>query len=384
MRRIVALLLVLTLILVSFSGCKPKEDLNYTADQSYMFGMDYIAFEGVGNGIDYVKAFELMHNLGVKSIRHWMHVTWFFDENFEPKQKNIDLMHDIIAEAQKYDIQLIGMSHRNINKYGYTCENDKISRTSDYYPEWIANFEKGWFLLALEFPEITIWEIDNETNNVDFMHNAEGGAFTLQEMADISCDMFYYGSRGIHAANPDATTVMGGFVTWSGKGFLELVYENIKSGAFGEGSTNPDDYFEALAWHPYTTLFNIEAFVRDNLELYELAYSYEGKHKTVYFTELGGWDNKLNQKQAAEYVTKLYTEVPERLPFVESMHYFRAFNNIIDNNSQWGLFVDPNPNRMDMVNGERMIPGSPKQSAYAYQAVAGGSGPLDLLIPEEF
>lgn len=382
MKKRIAIALTLILILSCFAGCAPKEEPDtYTADQSYIYGMCYIAFEGVGNGIDYEKAFELMHNLGVKSIRHWMHMTWFLDEDFQVKQSNVDLMKDIIAQAQKYGIQLIGMSHRNINKYGPAHENDKISRSSDYYAEWISNYERGWYELARLFPEITIWEIDNETNNNDFMHDAEGGSFSLQEMADISTDLFYYGSKGVHAANPEATTVMGGFVTWSGSGFLEKVYQNILSGEFGEGSTNPDDYFQALAWHPYTSLFNAESFVRDNQALYDIAYRYEGKHKTVYFTELGGWDQRLSPEQAAGYIKELYAAA-ERLPFVESMHYFRAFDNIIDNNSQWGLFADPNPDRNDMINGVRVNPGMPKLSAYAYQEVAGGSGSLELLLTE--
>ena len=71
---------------------------------------------------------------------------------------------------------------------------------------------------------------------------------------------------------------------------MKAVYENIESGSFGEGSTDPDDYFQALAWHPYTNGFNAEAFVTANQSLYDIAYSYEGKHKTVYFTELGNWD----------------------------------------------------------------------------------------------
>ena len=376
------MILAAVMMVAFLPGCQTEEKAEepYTADQSYIYGMCYIAYEGVGNGIDYKKGFEIMSNMGVKSIRHWMHATWFLDQDFNVKQNNVDLMKDIIAEAQKYDIQLIGMSHRNINKYGPEHENSKVGRDSDYYDEWIANYEKGWYMLASLFPEITIWEIDNETNNIDFMADAEGGAFTLQEMADISTDMFYYGSRGVHRANPNATTVMGGFVTWSGTGFLEMVYENIKSGNFGEGSTNPDDYFQALAWHPYTTLFSVEAFVRDNTALYEMAYQYEGKHKTVYFTELGGWDMKLNQEQAAKYVTTLYTEVAQQLPFVESMHYFRAFNNIVDKNNQWGMFTDPNPNRMDMTDGVRLNPGMPKLSAYAYQQAAGGSGSLELVM----
>ena len=57
-------------------------------------------------------------------------------------------------------------------------------------------------------------------------------------------------------------------------------------------------------------------------------------------------------------------------------------DNIIDNNSQWGLFADPNPDRNDMINGVRVNPGMPKLSAYAYQEVAGGSGSLELLLME--
>lgn len=365
-------------------GCAGKDA--YPVEEGYLFGMDYIAFEGVGNGIDYVKAFELMNNLGVKSIRHWMHVTWFLDQDFNVKQENVDLMKDIIREAQKYDFQLIGMSHRNINKYGSEgprYENAKISRSSDYYEEWIANYERGWYELARLFPEITVWEIDNETNNIDFMMDAEGGSFSLQDMADISTDLFYYGSKGVHAANPEAVTVMGGFVTWSGSGFLTKVYENIKSGEFGEGSTDPDDYFQALAWHPYTTLFSAQRFVQDNQALYDIAYQYEGKHKKVYFTELGGWDQNLSQQQAAQYVGELYQAL-EELPFVESAHYFRAFDNLNDNNCHYGMFVDPNPQREETEKGktQRLNPGMPKQSAYAYQEAAGGQGDLELLMTE--
>lgn len=81
-----------------------------------------------------------------------------------------------------------------------------------------------------------------------------GRCFLPSGKADISTDMFFYGSRGVHRANPEAVTVMGGFVTWSGEGFLKAVYENIESGSFGEGSTDPDDYFQALAGTVYQRL----------------------------------------------------------------------------------------------------------------------------------
>ncbi len=382
-KRVFCLLLALALALPLFGCSQEPEEEGYPVDPGFLYGMDYIAYEGIGNGIDYVKAFQLMDNMGVQSIRHWMHVTWFFDEDFNVIQGNVDTMKEILAEAQKYDFQIIGMSHRNINKYGYSHQNDKVSRDSPYYQEWIANYERGWYELVKLFPEITIWEIDNETNNTDFMRNAEGGpAFSLQEMADISTDMFFYGSRGIHRANPDAVTVMGGFVTWSAEGFLKKVYDNIKSGGFGEGSTDPDDYFQCLAWHPYTNGFNETSFINQQQALYDIAYSYEGKHKKVYFTELGNWTYTQNNEQvAADYVKQVYAVTAEKLPWVESIHYYRAFDNIIDNNCQGGLFADPNPDRVDVnpITGERRNPGAPKPAALAYQQMTGGEGPLDLL-----
>ncbi len=381
-KKLLCLLLALVTAFGLF-GCQPKEEDKYPVDPGFLYGMDYIAYEGYYNKIDYKKGFELMHNMGVQSIRHWMHVTWFFDDNFNVKQENVDLMKDILAEAQKYDFQLIGMSHKNINKYGYANQDAKVSRYSDYYAQWLENYERGWYELVKLFPEITIWEIDNETNNKDFMKNAEGGpAFSLQEMADISTDLFYYGSRGVHAANPDAITVMGGFVTWSGEGFLKKVYENIKSGEFGEGSTNPDDYFQCLAWHPYTEGFNADSFANQQQALYDIAYSYEGKHKKVYFTELGNWNYTQNDEKAAQYIKEVYAVTAERLPWVESIHYYRAFDNIRDKNCQGGLFADADPDQVDIDpnTGLRRNPGAPKLAAYAYQEMTGGTGSLELVM----
>lgn len=365
-----------------FVGCdQTGKKERYTADQKYLYGMDYILYEGLGNGIDYEKGLALMHNLGVKSLRHWMHAGWFMDSDLTVKQDHVDLMKKMIAETQKYDLQIIGMSHSNFNYTGNgTARPPRDVSEGSYYLEWLDLYEETWYTLASLFPEITIWEIDNETNNRDFMQNTEGGDFSLSEMTDLSTDMFYAGSKGIHCANPEATAVMGGFVTWNGEAFLEGVYENIKSGKFGEGSTNPDDYFQALAWHPYTNAFDAERFVEDNQALYDIAYKYEGKHKTVYFTELGLWTANQSPEVAAQYVREVYETARKRLPFVESIHYYRMFDNVIDNNNVAGLFYDPNPNRTDMTPSGRADPGAPKKAAYAYQEVAGGTGSLELLM----
>lgn len=273
------------------------------------------------------------------------------------------------------------MSHKNFNHTGNTSlKPPRDMSEGSVYRDWLELYEETWYVLAGLFPEITIWEIDNETNNTDFMKSTEGGDFGLYDMIDISTDMFYYGSKGIHRANPDAVTVMGGFVTWNGEAFLDGVYRNIKSGMFGEGSTNPDDYFQTLAWHPYTNEFNEATFVAENQALYDIAYGYEGKHKTVYFTELGNWTNIQSPENAALYVKQVYATTLEFLPFVESIHYYAMFDNILDNNNRCGLFYDPNPDRIDLgPDNLRADPGAPKPAAYAYRQMTGASGALDLL-----
>ena len=84
-----------------------------TPEKGHLYGMCYLAYEGIGNGIDYVKAFELMNDLGVKSIRHWMHFGYYMEDYKTFKPEAVEQMHAILAEAKKYGFQIIGMSHDN-------------------------------------------------------------------------------------------------------------------------------------------------------------------------------------------------------------------------------------------------------------------------------
>ncbi len=382
MKKKLALLLVVVLLISCFAGCGGGNKKYGGADQQYLFGMDYIIWEGVGQNIDPVKALQVCKNMGVKSIRNWMHVHWFFNDDLTPREANIQKMHEYIELAYSHGFQLIGLSHKNFNVNNEL--NAKPARDineGSYYLEWLAKYEKSWELLAAAFPEITYWEIDNECNNTDFMPKMGGGTFTVRQMSEIFTDMLFAASRGIKKGNPNAITVMGGLVTWNINSYLQMVYDNIASGNFGEGSTNPDDYFECLAWHPYPSNFDADKFVEDQMKTYQIVLDND-KPKKVFLTEIGGWGKLENQDVAAQYIEELYVAL-KRLPFVESAHYYRMFNNVADNNNQGGLFYDPDPNDHDkIVGGGEAIPGAPKTSAYAFQKAAGGSGPLDLLIPE--
>ncbi len=413
-RRILILALAL-LLAVSCAACRqePSEDSQAIADlikygsnyrpelqkpeEGYLYGMCYLAWERRG-AADYKTALQLMKNLGVQSIRHWMHFNYYMTDyqTFHPERTQ--QMHEIIAEAQKLGFQLIGMSHTNWSVTENRFCGGKPTRIpvegSDYY-KWLECYEETWYNVAKEFPEITIWEIDNEINNKDFMY-LEGNRerlLTLEEMAAMSADMLFYASRGIHRANPDAITVMGGIVDPMGLGipaphtgitmvnFMEALYDAIDSGE--HGSFYYDDFFQVACWHPYYYKGMADSyFVEQNNAIYEVITRREGKDKKVYLTEFGWREDIFGEENICKAMETLYTVIAEEMPYVESLHYFHAFNCMGNNGEVGGMFYDPDPGMVDVVKGsdERRTPGAPKSFAYAYQKAAGGSGSLDLLV----
>ena len=368
-----------------------------TPDDGYLYGMCYLAFEGVGNRIDYKKAFELMHNMGVQTIRQWMHFNYFMSDYQTFIPEKVELMHAILAEADRWGIRSIGMSHVNwsidSNAFGAGKHVRQTWEGSNYY-KWLECYEENWYQVVKEFPEITYWEIDNELNNKDFMflEGHFGEYLTTEEMAAISADMLYYGSRGIHRANANAITVMGGIVDPWGLGkpqketgttmvnFMEALYDAIKSGE--HSSYDPDDFFQVAAWHPYYYVGCAdEYFVSENNKVYEVIKRREGKDKKVFLTEFGWNEYQWSMDNICSALENLFTVISKEMPYVENLCYFRAFDNVADNHNTAGLFYDPNPDQIDFIpdTKTRGTPGAPKDSAYAYQKATGAQGSLDIL-----
>lgn len=224
-----------------------------------------------------------------------------------------------------------------------------------------------------------------------FIQGRFGEKLPTGELAALSADLLLHASRGIHRANPQAITVMGGIVDPYGLGipetdtgttmvnFLEALYDAIESGR--HGSTRPDDFFEVAAWHPYYYKSPPdEYFVEKNQEIYEVVCRREKKEKKVFLTEFG-WDESLwDMRSIPAAIERLFAVVRERMPYVEALHYYRLFDDVTENHNTAGLFCDPVAQRRDVLpkTGECRIAGSPKPSAYAYQRAAGGQGPLDL------
>lgn len=366
-------------------GPNYKEE-NTIANKEYLYGMCDLAWSDVKwnvPSIDHKVQAQLINNLGVKSVRNWMHCNWIMDNPTKYNQKGLALAKEIVEELQKYDFQIIGMNHSNFHASGYKNSSSTVAKPArdlsedSYYLKWLEDYKTTWYNLVKAFPEIKYWEIDNEPNNDVFFPKLSGGYFTLEEKAAIYTDMMYFASLGIHEANPEAVTIMGGLITSNAEQFLQMIYDNIY--ADDAWSNYPDDYFQVACWHPYMDAFTESKFKRTNDDIYNIIKTNEGKDKKVFLTEFGWSEVNVSINRINEFIPKAYN-VLNQLPYVESAHYFRPFDNLGSNwgaqaEKQFGLFTDPITHGADNSNE---ILAKPKITAYTYQQMAGGSGSLTI------
>ncbi len=390
------------------SSVAPLEPSNVNFDQSTLYGLCYEMYvrQEMGSLYDMDKDVQLLKNMGVTSVRMWIHATDFLKNPTTVNESKCASMHTLLKKFIDANIDVVGMSHTNFN--GGTATSGKPARditANSVYVKWLENYRLSFKTLATEFSEVKLWEMDNEVNNTDFMKNTLGeSVYTQKEMAAIATDIFYYASLGIHEGNPNAKSVMGGLVgamNGSGANFLQLLYDNIASGNFGyrygvenqsSASKDPDDYFEIACWHPYVSgTFRKSVFKKFNDEMYAVVLQNEGKHKPVIFSEVGFSNSNVNETIAAKYTEEMFEVCANEMPYVTHLLYYK-FLDYADPERYWthtisryGLFYDPNPSRSytNNENDEIVTPGAPKPVAYAFQRAAGGMGDLTLLQPEE-
>ena len=421
MKKVLGVACAATMACCANTACSsiPLDSQHGIADQSRLYGMCYLMEERSVESLNIEKEVELMKNMGVKSVRQWMNFQHFMKSPTELRE-NCEAtanMHKLIAECEKAGMMNIGMNHHNFsldNVDNGTAKPYKrdISEGSNYV-KWLENYYESWKTLVTEFPEIKYWEMDNELNNPDFMWDGVShSSYSMKEMAAIATDMFYYAARGIHEANPNAETVMSGLTEPTGLGsgnlakFFQQLYDNIASGEYGyfygkedkaKASKNADDYFQIACWHPYMSNFNQKNFIDINNEYYEIILRNEGKHKKVFFTEIGWNDKWMGGEQKAISAMTLMFEAVETMPYVETVNIFKLYDvgkkgNWDDyDETRFGLIHDPNPTRVyykldietesiNIAEDGRCINGAPKNKAYVYQRLAGGTGSLEVLM----
>ena len=367
--------------------------------------MEKSRFFGVGEpliqrereqGIAAERYLDLVAGLGCNAYRSWMHLTEILKDPSTPDMAEVERHTRLLDRAAKLDIEVTAMSHEWFlpagcrQRTGHAMPARDLT-TGSLYMQALEMLEQSWYTMVSLFPQVKIWEVGNEWNLNAFLHpdgfmdSDMSAPFTADEKADIAVDMMYYAARGVRRANINAkvasfspalsTPGLGGDmpyylpvmygVAWT----LDKIYSRIHSGNFW--STNTDDYFDLVAWHPY--VFTNKLGVKDadlfldvdepdqlwqsyNNAAYKVMQKYGDGHKQVLLTESGFTDcgDPTLEQRYAGYNAKLLKLAAE-LPYVRTLHNFRLLNENamlkragIENNQiggitevYFGIFTDP-------------------------------------------
>ena len=321
-------------------------------DRKNMFGLCELPSEFGGGATEKETTMEFVaescKNLGVKSMRVWMHLKMVFTRDDDSDE--LFFKEDAVANYHKYFAllkdagveQILVMNHQFIKPWDYyshdsQCLPDPWNGEYDYYLRTFQIYEQAYIKMQTEFPEITYWEVGNEFESRQFMHKAgwtvgsNDFLFTIPELTLMTADLMWYANRGLKSVNPASVTVFPGCS--SGvvvPQFIESVYDQItesKSVPTGQPfyDDDPDHYFQIMAWHPYAHLNEDAVFARSDI-IYETMKKYGDGDKKVWFTECGysNSEHADDETMLAKYTN--YLDKIAKKPYAETIFIFRLTN----------------------------------------------------------
>ena len=400
------MILMSAVFLLSMASCQKQEPKGegYVVHKEYLFGMDEPIYgpQSQVKGYDLEITAGLLGALGVKSFRFRL-PSGIVPQPGQVNQEMVDYMQDAAEKLRDQGVtHLIGYAQVFPAYTGFLPDSDcSVPRRDDpSYGEWMQAVSDVWEEIAGLFPEITYWEMGNEFNGNAFFHPngfevTEGDAlgegkngFTDEEKVPIVLDYMYYAAQGIRKGNPEALAVMPGLSPGSGGMgsinkvlyFVEDLYKGIASGEMPYGetkSTDNDDYFDVLGWHPYIFTGDVdEEWLEANHAVYEIAKEYGDDGKKVIFTEFGftdRGDTGIEERQS-ESMKTAFEYAQNDMPYLETICAFRVYNCAYAANwgglgeTTFGYFYEPTASKGF----------SPKAKAYGLQKIFGGTGDLRM------
>lgn len=334
-------------------------------------------------------AMGIINDLGVTAMREWVNMAMY--PELPEYDNNCKAFDKTLALCEKYDIEVTGMGTPTVpgvydqDEFCGVPPRD-LSKGSPYM-EVLKATEANWERIARRFPYIRQWEVGNEWNYQLFLHplgwKAGDPAFSIGEMMEIACDLMYVSARGVRKGNPEAKVVSfsptpdamhyylpeGVPITYGIPVCLDMMYKTIESGK--SFSTDSDDYFDMLAWHPYlstqmgyepynTTYPATDIYLTDDMpdalwkSYNDMAYHVMTKHgdghKKVLITEFGFSDcwNEEREKFQASLIPKCF-ELLKQMPYVKTCHFFRLFEEEKTNAGDNGLFTNESEGKFGVV-----------------------------------
>ncbi len=376
-----------------------------TVDDSLLYGIVEPLWE-IGNpepgnnffqvrGFDLDKAANLVGAVGAKSFRLMIKGAFEHADGYDTTLVNYyqSAITKLKANGVKH---IIGMCMVFPTNTGFTPDSPySAPRTNDSsYVDWLLAVSDTWELIASTFPDVDYWEMGNEFNANVFYHpngfdgsfGSEGtGGFTQAELIEQNVNYMYYASLGIKRGNADATTVMPGYSPGAGglasgalASFVDGIYDSIASNNYPHGaspSTDPDDYFEVLAWHPYIGTGGVNAgWESANDAIYQAAVLHGDGAKPVFFTEFGFTDygDSATELLQIQDMDAAFNYAKTTMTYVKNITAFRLFECEFAVN--WGGLGEVHFGYFKEPVGTTGF--SPKAKAHALQTLFGGTGNL--------
>ncbi|MBQ8394372.1 MAG: hypothetical protein IJX49_02240 [Clostridia bacterium] len=360
--------------------------LGYQIDKTNMFGICAVASQSelytssADAGVTTDLIADVVDVMNVKSVRVWMHLNYVIERSaygntLTFKQEAIQKYHAYFAKLKAAGVEnIVVMNHHYVYPYGYDYTYMGVvpdpKTEMNTYMTFLNMFEECYRILSKEFPEITLWEPNNEMDHPKgttivkngYKSGADNSAYlyTVEETARITVDLCYYANRGIKANNPFNELVMPALCFFwledNPTEFLEAMYRQIYFGSLPTSydvngnrilpvDRDTDNYFNVLNWHPYVnTDPTREPWLQVNKDMYEVAVKYGDGGKKLFLTEFG-WSEYDGNSEAdiGEWYPEALNMLQEVLPTLEAVFAFRMFDYTATTGREatFGIFNSP-------------------------------------------
>lgn len=376
-RKIICVTLATLLAFCCLTACGKKGDKGKTQSvlpavdrEKWALGLDEIASDtylGGEVGATSEWCASMAGALGAKSQRIWMSLPDLLEraENSNALTLNkdaCDAYHNYFRLLKAAGVErLVSMHNSLLHPYGFVNITKQVAvglhpkEDVEFYADWIQMYYDAYWLLAKEFPEIGFWECGNEFDMYSFFHKNDGTAFSAEDAAWIVADLCYAANKAVKAVNPSNAVVLPGLSSeYSSHTFLQCMYEAIESATLPTleryAVTDPDSYFDILAWHPYGRGIP-ENFRTYCLELRDIAVAHGDAEKRVWITEMGiseAWKRSEDvdaQTAVANSMREILTIFRDELTFAETFFVFRLTSGysytFSDQEDNFGIFYSP-------------------------------------------
>ena len=284
-------------------------------------------------------------SMGPRIVRMWMGLAHYMSDATTIDPTAVAPFDHAIQQIESSGAVIVAMDHAFPPWMTEQAEWGTIpcrdAEPSSPYARFLDRYEATWRTLAQHYSSIRYWEPGNETNHTPFLKPgpcAPSGAFTFQEKAAITTDLMYRANRAIRSAQPDATIFIPGpapvdpsntQIALSGiAAFVKQLYDNIESGAWP--STDPRDYFDAAAWHPYVWGNPTEQnWVIPNQAIYQVFVDHGDGDLPILFSEYGNTD-EMNASLYPQNADRMFRSVrlaEQHFPWLWGWTWFRLFDD---------------------------------------------------------